>query len=130
MLKMNYSDYEKKDLGAVYKQATRRGITPFLPSSNFSFKKREDIIGEIIAYDAYYEGRNDVMRERCEPVETNPVKNENKRKAYQLQEEDCDPIFLKLTPAQAKFAEWCIKNQVNFCCALFKEFDNIEYVSP
>lgn len=132
MLKMNYSNLTSKSLEQIHKQADRRGINPY--AQKYIFKSREDIIGEIIAHDAYYEGRNDAMRsipdKHHKQAEVKVDAIADRREKYRLQELDYDPFFLRLTPDQIKFAQWCFDNKIDFSCTTFEKIDEVKYVSP
>lgn len=62
MLKMNYSDFKKKNYNQLIKECERRGIQHYDSKGNIF--PADDLIGRIIAYDAYYEGRDDALNGR------------------------------------------------------------------
>jgi hypothetical protein len=95
MLKMNYSDFSSKTFDQIEKAAKKRGINPYRIS-------REDLIGMIIAHDAYYEGKEDARREISTPVKVNLPE---KRAKYHLTD-GRDNYYLELTDSQVRFFEW------------------------
>jgi len=95
MLKMNYSDFSSKTFDQIEKAAKKRGINPYKIS-------RENLIGMIIAHDAYHEGKEDARRETSKPVKVNLLE---KRAKYHLTD-DRDNYYLELTDSQVRFFEW------------------------
>lgn len=127
---MNYSDYYRKTSVQICKEASRRGIPLYF---NGREKDRNDLIGEIIAHDAYYEGRDDAMKSRAPklpPRYDTPTQPQDNRINYRLQEEDCDPVYLRLTQEQANFATWCLEHEINFYCASLDRIDSIKWETP
>ena len=130
MLKMNYSAYQHKTLRQIVKEAHRRGIPV---SFNGEYKERDDLIGEIIAHDAYYEGRNDAMRSFPDKKPVKVVKVDvitDEREKYMLKEPEYSPVFLRLTPDQINFAKWCIDHDICFCDAILEKTEDRKWETP
>ena len=103
MLKMNYSDFKGKNYHQLIKECERRGIDTF--NHEGMSMSAEDLVGKIIAHDAYYEGRDDALNGRSPKIKTECRDN---RRRYCLRCEDTDPYYLKLTLDQYNFLDWCI----------------------
>ena len=125
MLKMNYSDLKEKNYSQLVKECARRGIYTF--DSKGSSLSKDDLIGKIIACDAYYEGRNDALNGRSPKIETEYKDN---RRKYCLRCEDTDPYYLKLTPDQYNLLNWCINQEVWLPHAEVDEMNEIEWETP
>ena len=125
MLKMNYSDFKGKNYHQLIKECERRGIDTF-DHEGMSLSA-DDLVGKIIAYDAYYEGRDDALNGRPSKVE---MKHENNRRNYCLRCEDADPYFLKLTPDQCNLLDWCISNGVYLPNAEVDKIGDVEWETP
>lgn len=102
MLKMNYSDFSTKTIEQIEKAAQKRGINRLYE------KSRDDIIGEIIAHDAYYKGKEDARREIPTPApKLVEVKTPEKREKYHFKDEyHGEDYYLELTDSQANFFDW------------------------
>lgn len=124
MLKMNYSDFKGKNYNQLIKECERRGI------STFNYKgmslSADDLVGKIIAHDAYFEGRNDALNGRSPKIE----EKSNNRRKYCLRCEDTDPYFLKLTLDQYGFLNWCIENDISLPGAQVDEIGDVEWETP
>ena len=125
MLKMNYSDFKKKNYNQLIKECERRGIQHYDSKGNIF--PANDLVGRIIAYDAYYEGRDDALNGRPSKVEMN---RKDERRRYCLRCEDSDPYYLKLTIDQYNFLEWCIENDISLPGAQVDEIGDVEWETP
>ena len=125
MLKMNYSDFEKKNYRQLVKECERRGIYTF--NSKGNSLSAEDLVGKIIAHDAYYEGRDDALNGRPSKVK---MEHKDNRRKYCLRCEDTDPYFLKLTLDQYNFINWCIANDISFLGTQVDEIGDVEWETP
>ena len=126
MLKMNYSDFKGKNYSQLVKECSRRGIYTF--NHKGMSLSADDLVGKIIAHDAYYEGRNDVLNDRAPKI---PMKNENKnRKRYCLRCDDADPYYLKLTKEQAELLDWAISHELYLPNAELDEMDEVNWMEP
>ena len=125
MLKMNYSDLKKKNYNQLIKECERRGIQHYDSKGNIF--PADDLIGRIIAYDAYYEGRDDALNGRPSKIETERKDN---RRRYCLRCEDTDPYYLKLTIDQYNLLNWCINQEVWLPHAEVDEIGEIEWETP
>ena len=125
MLKMNYSDLKKKNYNQLIKECERRGIQHYDSKGNIF--PADDLIGKIIAYDAYYEGRDDALNGRPSKVE---MERKDNRRKYCLRCEDADPYFLKLTPDQYNLLDWCIRQEVYLPNAEVDEIGDVEWETP
>lgn len=125
MLKMNYSDFANKHYGQLIKECERRGIVTYDDKGDIS--SANDLIGKIIAYDAYYEGRDDAFNGRPSKIE---MANKDNRRSYCLRCEDADPYFLKLTLDQYNFLDWCIRNEVFLPHAEVDEIGEVNWETP
>lgn len=123
MLKMNYSDFEGKNANQLVKECERRGINIF--SHEGMCLSMNDLIGKIIAHDAYYEGRNDVLNERSPKVETKPD-----RTRYHFCEVDGTEHYIMLTPEQERFMRWNHDNYVNYDNMDISFIEDIEWETP
>lgn len=125
MLKMNYSDFKGKNYNQLVKECERRGIQTYDSKGNtFS---ADDLVGRIIAYDAYYEGRDDALNGRPSKIETGHKDN---RRKYCLRCEDADPYFLKLTLDQYNFLDWCIRNEIYLRHAEVDKIGDVNWETP
>ena len=124
MLKMNYSNLKRKNYYQLVKECDRRGI------SHFDYKGKsipaDDLIGEIIAHDAYYEGRNDALNGRFPKIE----EKSNNRRKYCLRCEDADPYYLELTEEQYNLLNWGIRNEIYLPHAEIDEMNEIRWETP
>lgn len=125
MLKMNYSDFKKKNYNQLVKECDRRGIYTF--NSKGNSLSADDLVGKIIAHDAYYEGRDDALNGRPSKIE---MGHKDNRRKYCLRCEDADPYFLKLTPDQYNFLNWCIRNGIYLPNAEVDELGDVEWETP
>ena len=125
MLKMNYSDFEKKNYNQLVKECERRGIYTF--NSKGNSLSAEDLVGKIIAHDAYYEGRDDALNGRPSKVEMN---HKDERTRYRLRE--CSGIehYVMLTPEQERFMRWNHDNYVNYDDMDIDVIENINWETP
>lgn len=125
MLKMNYSDFKGKNYHQLLKECERRGIDTF--DHNGMSVSADDLVGKIIAYDAYYEGRDDALNGRPSKVK---MEYKDNRRNYCLQCDDASPYFLKLTHDQCSLLDWCIRNGVYLPNAELNEIGDIEWETP
>lgn len=125
MLKMNYSDFKKKNYNQLIKECERRGIQHYDSKGNIF--PMDDLIGRIIAYDAYYEGRDDALNGRPSKVE---MERKDSRHKYCLRCDDIDPYFLQLTLDQYNFIKWCIENDISFLNAQVNEIGDVKWETP
>lgn len=125
MLKMNYSDFKGKNYNQLVKECERRGIYTF--NSKGNSLSAEDLVGKIIAHDAYYEGRDDALNGRPSKIETGHKDN---RRKYCLRCEDADPYYLKLTPDQYSLLNWCINQEIWLPHAEVDEISEIIWETP
>ena len=125
MLKMNYSDFREKNYNQLIKECERRGIQHYDSKGNIF--SADDLVGRIIAYDAYYEGRDDALNGRPSKVEMN---RKDDRRKYCLRCENADPYFLKLTHDQYNFLKWCIDNGIYLPNADVDELGDVEWETP
>jgi hypothetical protein len=125
MLKMNYSDFKKKNYNQLVKECERLGIYTF--NSKGSSLSAEDLVGKIIAHDAYYEGRDDALNGRPPKIE---IDRKDNRRKYCLRCEDTDPYFLKLTIDQYNFLNWCIEHDISLVGAQVNEIGDVEWETP
>lgn len=124
MLKMNYSDFKKKNYNQLVKECERRGIYTF--NSKGNSLSADDLVGKIIAHDAYYEGRNDVLNGRSPKIE----RKANNRRKYCLRCEDADPYYLELTEEQYNFLNWGIRNEIWLPHAEVDEIGDVVWETP
>ena len=121
MLKMNYSDFSSKTTDQIEKAARKRGINPYRIN-------REDLIGMIIAHDAYYEGQEDARRKISTPVKVNLPE---KREKYHLEDEyHGENYYLELTDSQASFYNWLEEKSIVFSDAKFEPLENLDFEAP
>lgn len=125
MLKMNYSDFKGKNYNQLVKECERRGISTF--NHKGMSLSAEDLVGKIIAHDAYYEGRDDALNGRPSKVEMKP--NDNRRN-YCLRCEDNDPYYLKLTLDQYNLLDWCISHEIWLPNAQIDELGDVKWETP
>lgn len=126
MLKMNYSDFKGKNYHQLIKECERRGIDTF-DHEGMSLSA-DDLVGKIIAHDAYYEGRDDALNGRPSKVEMN---RKDDRRKYCLRIEDTNPYYLKLTLDQYNFLNWCIQEELLFSPrAEIDEIGEINWETP
>ena len=123
MLKMNYSDFKGKNYNQLIKECERRGIHTF--NSKGSSLSAEDLVGKIIAYDAYYEGRNDALNGRSPKVET-----KSERTRYRLRECDGTEHYVMLTPEQERFMRWNHANYINYDDMDIDVIESINWETP
>ena len=122
MLKMNYSDFSTKTIEQIEKAAHKRGINRLYE------KSRDDIIGEIIAHDAYYEGKEDARRKISTPVKVNLPE---KREKYHLEDEyHGENYYLELTDSQANFYRWLDEKSIVFSDAKFEPLEDLDFEAP
>jgi hypothetical protein len=119
MLKMNYSDFSTKTLDQIRKAAKKRGINPYAIS-------RDDLIGMIIANDAYYEGKEKARREMCPPK---PVRMPEKRMKYHLTD-NRDSYYLSLTDTQVSFFEWLKENGISPYDNELETIEEMDFEAP
>ena len=124
MLKMNYSDFKGKNYNQLIKECERRGIQTYDSKGNIF--SADDLVGRIIAHDAYYEGRNDALNGRSPKTE----KESNNRRKYCLRCEDADPYYLKLTPDQYSLLNWCINQGIWLPNAEIDEMNEVKWETP
>jgi hypothetical protein len=117
MLKMNYSDFSSKTFDQIEKAAKKRGINPYRIS-------REDLIGMIIAHDAYHEGKSNATSKTVE------VKIPEKRKDYRLSEEGDAGRFLRLTDTQVDFFSWLKDNCISPYNSELESISDIDFEAP
>ena len=125
MLKMNYSDFKGKNYNQLVKECERRGIGTF--NNKGMSLSADDLVGRIIAYDAYYEGRNDALNGRSPKVEK---KTEPARTRYRFREYDGSEHYVMLTPEQERFMRWNHDNSVNYDNMDIDVIENIEWETP
>lgn len=125
MLKMNYSDFKGKNYNQLVKECERRGIYTF--NSKGSSLSAEDLVGKIIAYDAYYEGRNDALNGRSPKIEKKSMPD---RTRYRFLEVDGIEHYVMLTPEQERFMRWNHDNAVNYDSMDIDIIENIEWETP
>lgn len=125
MLKMNYSDFKGKNYHQLLKECERRGIDTF--DHNGMSVSADDLVGKIIAYDAYFEGRDDAFNGRPPKVEMKP---KNNRRKYCLRCEDADPYYLELTEEQYNFLNWGIRNEIWLPHAEVDEIGDVKWETP
>jgi hypothetical protein len=123
MLKMNYSDFKGKNYSQLIKECERRGIRTY--NSKGDIFPADDLVGKIIAYDAYYEGRNDALNGRSSKVETEPA-----RTRYRLRECDGTEHYVMLTPEQEHFMRWSHDHYVNYDDMDIDVIEDIEWETP
>ena len=123
MLKMNYSDFKGKNYNQILKECERRDIQTYDSKGNIF--SADDLVGKIIAYDAYYEGRNDALNGRSPKVETKPA-----RTRYRLRECDGTEHYVMLTPEQERFMHWSHDNYVNYCDMDIDVIEDINWETP
>lgn len=125
MLKMNYSDLKKKNYSQIVKECERRNINTFNCRGNDI--PMDDLIGKIIAHDAYYEGRDDALNGRPSKVEMN---HKDKRTRYRLRECDGTEHYVMLTPEQERFMRWNHDNYVDYDNMDIDVIEDIEWETP
>ena len=126
MLKMNYSDLKKKNYNQLIKECERRGIQHYDSKGNIF--SADDLIGRIIAYDAYYEGRDDALNGR--PSKINNNYSQEKRERYILSTEDDYIHNLKLTESQKNLMTWLMDNEINLYNAQLLKAENEQWIEP
>ena len=121
MLKMNYSDFSSKTFDQIEKAAKKRGINPYRIS-------REDLIGMIIAHDAYYEGKEDARRE----ISTSPSKPLlEKRAKYCLKDNYIGKnYYIELTNSQASFYNWLEEKNISFDASKLESLGDLNFEAP
>lgn len=121
MLKMNYSDFSTKTFDQIEKAAKKRGINPYKIS-------RENLIGMIIAHDAYYEGKEDARREIATPVKVNLPE---KRTKYHLEDAyHGENYYLELTESQMNFYNWLENKSIILSDVRFEPLDDMDFEAP
>lgn len=125
MLKMNYSDFKGKNANQLVKECERRGISIF--NHEGMCLSQNDLIGKIIAYDAYYEGRNDALNGRSPKTEG---KTKPDRTRYRLRECDGAEHFVMLTPEQERFMRWNHDHCVCYDDMDIDIVENIDWETP
>ena len=125
MLKMNYSDFKGKNYHQLVKECERRGIDPF--DREGMSMSADDLVGKIIAHDAYYEGRDDALNGRPSKIEMN---RKDDRRKYCLRCEDSDPYYLNLTLDQYNFLDWCIRHEIWLPNAQVDEIGEVKWETP
>ena len=126
MLKMNYSNFEKKNYNQLIKECERRGIQTYDSKGNIF--SPNDLVGRIIAYDAYYEGRDDALNGR--PSKINNNYSQEKRERYILSTEDDYIHNLKLTESQKTLMTWLMDNDINLYNAQLLKAENEQWIEP
>lgn len=122
---MNYSDFKKKNYSQLAKECDRRGIYIF--NSKGSSLSAEDLVGKIIAHDAYYEGRDDALNGRPSKIEMN---RKDERTRYRFQEYDGTEHYIMLTPEQERFMRWNHDNAINYDSVNIDVIENINWETP
>jgi hypothetical protein len=125
MLKMNYSDFKEKNYRQLVKECERRGIDTF--DCRGLSMSADDLVGKIIAHDAYYEGRDDALNGRPSKIE---IERKDNRRKYCLRCEDTDPYYLELTKEQYNFLNWCIRNGICLPYAEVDEISDVKWETP
>lgn len=112
MLKVNYSDLCGKSRVQIEKEANKRGIR------YNRFTETRDIIGMIIAHDAYYEGQDDARKGVCKL--SNHTANEPKegRGHYIITDDSGNNYNVALTPDQARAINWAIDKELMYDCTM------------
>jgi len=123
MLKMNYSDFKGKNYNQILKECERRDIQTYDSKGNIF--SADDLVGKIIAYDAYYEGRNDALNGRSPKVETKP-----ERTRYRLRECDGTEHYVMLTPEQERFMRWNHDHYISYDDMSIDVIEDIEWETP
>ena len=123
MLKMNYSDFKGKNYHQLLKECKRRGIGTF--DHNGIGLSADDLVGKIIAHDAYYEGRDDALNGRLPKIETKP-----ERTRYRLRECDGTEHYVMLTPEQERFMRWNHDNYINYDNIDIDVIESIDWETP
>lgn len=123
---MNYSDFSTKTIEQIEKAAQKRGINRLYE------KSRDDIIGEIIAHDAYYKGKEDARREIPTPApKLVEVKTPEKREKYHLEDGyHGENYYLELTNSQASFYRWLDEKNIAFSNAKFEPLEDLDFEAP
>ncbi len=121
MLKMNYSDFYYKSHEQIGKAAERRGISRY--NSSGKLLNENDLIGAIIAHDAYYEGKNDALR-GLNNVESHP------RKKYILQRDEETTLYLELTKEQVNFFRYLERIGIDTDYATLEELSVGDFEAP
>ena len=125
MLKMNYSDFKGKNYNQLVKECERRGIYTF--NSKGNSLSAEDLVGKIIAHDAYYEGRDDALNGRPSKIEIN---HKDERTRYRFQEYDGTEHYVMLTHEQERFMRWNHDNAINYDSMNIDVMENIDWETP
>lgn len=126
MLKMNYSDLKQKNYNQIVKECERRNINIFTCRGNDI--PIDDLIGKIIAHDAYYEGRDDALNGRPSKIGNNY--SQEKRERYILSTEDDYIHNLKLTESQKNLLTWLMDNEINLYNAQLLKAENEKWIEP
>lgn len=135
MLKVNYSDLSRKLPKQIYKECDRRAI-PIFKTDKFGMPSKEhrninDLIGAIIAHDAYYEGRADALLGNESKIPDKQSTSMSKdHKKYCLRCEDADPYYLELTKEQVNLINWSIRNEILYQYAKLEEIEDIVWETP
>jgi len=123
MLKMNYSDFKRKNYNQLIKECERRGVSTF--NREGMSLSADDLVGKIIAHDAYYEGRNDALNGRSPKTETKP-----ERTRYRLRECDGTEHYVMLTPEQERFMRWNHEHYISYDDMSIDVIEDIEWETP
>ena len=123
---MNYSDFKKKNYNQLIKECERRGIQTYDSKGNIF--SADDLVGRIIAYDAYYEGRDDALNGRPSKISNNY--SQEKRERYILSTEDDYIHNLKLTESQKNLLAWLMDNEINLYNAQLLKAENERWIEP
>lgn len=128
MLKMNYSDFKNKTTIQIIKEADRRGIVR--RNVNPANVSRNDLIGRIIAHDAYYEGKEDGRRELGNDKHY-PYNQPHSctRKEYTLNN-DGNILYLKLTKEQVDFFHYLEEHGIDIGNDYLEEFSGTKFEAP
>jgi len=124
MLKMNYSDLKEKNYRQLIKECERRGIDT---SDYRGCMPPNDLIGKIIAHDAYYEGRDDALNGRPSKVEMN---RKNERTRYRFRECDGTEHYVMLTREQERFMRWNYDNAIDYDNMDIDVIEDINWETP
>jgi hypothetical protein len=94
---------------------------------------KEDLIGKIIAHDAYYEGRDDALNGREKVIHSIPknlTSEENNRKNYILSDYNGETYYLKLTQDQISLLNFLVRNQVDCTNGEITEVESQQWMEP
>lgn len=130
MLKMNYSDLSKKNYNQIVKECERRGICSVSINEKHNYN---DLIGKIIAHDAYYEGRDDALNGREKAIHStskNSTSEGNKRKTYIFYDYNNDSYYFKLTKDQVNLINCLIQNQIDLTNGEIAGVEEQDWMEP